>query len=40
MSHHNAPLTPTGRLLLCQRIEAGWAIAHAVDAMGISRVRW
>jgi len=23
LSHHNAPLTPTGRLLLCQRIEAG-----------------
>ena len=37
MSHRNAPLTPTGRFLLCQRIEAGWAIAHAADAMGISR---
>ena len=37
MSHRNAPLTPTGRLLLCERIEAGWAVAHAADAMGISR---
>jgi transposase InsO family protein len=37
VSHRNAPLTPTGRLLLCQRIEAGWAIAHAADAMGVSR---
>jgi hypothetical protein len=34
VSHRNAPLTPTGRLLLCQRIESGWAIAHAADAMG------
>jgi len=37
VSHRNAPLTPTGRLLLCQRIEAGSAIAHVADAMGISR---
>ena len=37
MSHRNAPLTPTGRLLLCQRIEAGTPIAHVAAAMGISR---
>lgn len=37
MSHRNAPLTPTGRLLLCQRIEAGMPVAHAAAAMGISR---
>ncbi len=37
MSHRNAPLTVTGRLLMCQRIEAGEPIAHVADAMGISR---
>ena len=37
MAHRNAPLTPTGRRLLCQRIEAGTPIAHVADAMGISR---
>ena len=37
MSHANAPLTPQGRLLLCQRIEAGSPIAHVASAMGISR---
>jgi hypothetical protein len=37
--HRNAPLTPTGRLLLCRRIEGGWAVAHAAGAMGISRDR-
>jgi transposase-like protein len=37
MAHRNARLTPAGRLLLCQRIEAGTPIAHAADAMGISR---
>jgi len=26
--HRNAPLTPPGRLRLCQRIEAGWAVTH------------
>jgi transposase InsO family protein len=35
--HRNAPLTPTGRRLLCQRIEAGMPIAHVAAAMGISR---
>jgi len=37
--HGNARLTPQGRLLLCQRIEAGWPVAHAASAMGISRDR-
>ena len=37
--HRNAPLTPAGRLLLCQRIEAGWPVAHVAAAMGISRDR-
>jgi transposase InsO family protein len=35
--HRNAPLTPEGRLRLCQRVEAGWPVAHAAAAMGISR---
>ena len=37
MSHRNARLTPAGRRLLCQRIEAGSPIAHVAAAMGISR---
>ena len=37
--HRNARLTPAGRLLLCRRIEAGWPVAHAAAAMGISRDR-
>lgn len=37
MSHRNAPLTPQGRLLVCRRIEAGVPIAHAAEAMAISR---
>jgi transposase InsO family protein len=37
--HRNARLTPRGRLLLCQRIEAGWPVAHAAEAIGISRDR-
>ena len=37
--HRNARLTPAGRLLLCQRIEAGWPVAHAAHSMGISRDR-
>jgi hypothetical protein len=32
--HRNARLTPQGRLLLCQRIEGGWPVAHAAAAMG------
>jgi len=26
--HRNAPLTPQGRLRLCQRIESGWSVAE------------
>lgn len=37
--HGNARFTPAGRLLLCQRIEAGWPVAHAAAAMGMSRDR-
>ena len=37
--HRNARLTPQGRLLLCQRIEAGWPVAQVADGMGISRDR-
>jgi transposase InsO family protein len=37
--HRNAPLTPEGRLRLCERIEGGWPVAHAAAAMGISRDR-
>jgi len=37
--HRNAPLTPEGRLRLCERIQAGWPVAQAAAAMGISRDR-
>lgn len=37
--HRNAPLTPEGRLRLCERIEGGWPVAHAAEAMNISRDR-
>jgi hypothetical protein len=37
--HRNARLTPAGRLLLCQRIEAGRPVAHAAESMEISRDR-
>jgi transposase InsO family protein len=35
--HRNAPLTPEGRLRLCQRIEDGWTVAAAAESMNISR---
>jgi hypothetical protein len=35
--HANAPMTPTGRRLVCERIEAGRPTAHVADEMGISR---
>lgn len=35
--HANAPLTPTGRRILCQRIDKGRPIAHVAAEMGISR---
>src|SRR5271169_3769843 len=37
--HRNAPLTPEGRLRLCERIQGGWPVAHAAESMGISRDR-
>jgi transposase InsO family protein len=35
--HRNAALNVHGRLLLCRRIEAGWPVARAAEAQGISR---
>lgn len=35
--HANAPLTPEGRLRLCQRIQDGWPVAVAAESMNISR---
>lgn len=44
MVHANARLTPEGRWLLVQRVEiAGWPVAVAAEAMGVSRetaYRW
>ena len=43
MSHPRAALTPRGRLLLCQRISTGRAVAHVAAEMGVSRptaYRW
>ncbi len=37
MAHRNAALNVHGRLLLCERIEAGWPVARAAEAQGISR---
>ena len=35
--HRNAPLTPEGRLRLCNLIEDGWSVAAAAESMRISR---
>ena len=35
--HANAPLTPRGRLLLCQRIESGWTITATAESANVSR---
>jgi transposase len=35
--HANAPLTPTGRRIMCERIAMGRPIAHVAEAMGVSR---
>ena len=35
--HANAPLTPTGRRILCERIGKGRPIAHVAAEMGVSR---
>lgn len=37
--HANAPLTPAGRLILCERIAAGRPISHVAQEMRISRQR-
>lgn len=34
--HKNARLTPSGRVLLVERIEQGWAVEHAAAASGVS----
>jgi transposase InsO family protein len=35
--HANAPLTPEGRLRMCQRIESGYTIAATAESMNVSR---
>ena len=35
--HGNARLTVLGRMLIVQRRQAGWRLAHLAAAMGISR---
>ena len=35
--HRNAPLTPEGRLRLCNMVEDGWPVAAAAESMRISR---
>jgi transposase InsO family protein len=35
--HRNAPLTPEGRLRLCERIMAGWSVAETARSMNVSR---
>ena len=37
MSHRNARLTPHGRRLLVERVQAGQPVAHVAKAMGVSR---
>lgn len=37
MSHRNARLTVHGRLLIVDRVRAGWKQAHIAAAMGVSR---
>ena len=34
--HKNARLTPSGRVLLVQRIEQGWSVVRACEASGVS----
>lgn len=35
--HANAPLTSTGRRILCERIAKGRPIAHVAEEMGVSQ---
>jgi len=37
VSHRNAPLTPEGRLRLCQRVDSGRPICHVAAEAGIAR---
>jgi transposase InsO family protein len=37
VSHANARLTPRGRLILVERVAAGWPVSRAARAAGISR---
>jgi transposase len=37
MAHRNSKLTPSGRLLLVRRVEAGWPAARVAEAAGVSR---
>lgn len=37
MAHASARLTPKGRQLLVDRVQAGWTVTHAAQAAGISR---
>jgi transposase InsO family protein len=37
VSHRNARLTPHGRRLLVERVQAGQPVAHVAKAMGVSR---
>src|SRR4051812_41007892 len=38
--HANAPLSPLGRRLMCQRVrEEGWTVAEAADAANLSERR-
>lgn len=36
-THRNSPLTPEGRRRLCERVDAGRAIAHVAAEGGVSR---
>jgi transposase InsO family protein len=41
--HKNARLTPSGRVLMVERIQAGWSVARAASAGGVSKrtaYRW
>ncbi len=37
MAHRSSKLTPSGRLLLVHRVEAGWSAARVAEAVGVSR---
>jgi len=37
MAHRNSKLTPSGRMLLVHRVQAGWSAARVAEAVGVSR---